>query len=64
MIINGEAVVLEQEMTMQQYLEQESYPKNRIAVELNGNILPKSQYETYVMQQDDKIEIVCFVGGG
>lgn len=64
MIINGEAVVLEQEMTMQQYLEQENYPKNRIAVELNGNILPKSQYETYVMQQDDKIEIVCFVGGG
>jgi len=36
----------------------------RVAVELNLEILPKSEYETRTLHDGDSIEIVHFVGGG
>lgn len=50
--------------TVIEYLSESSYDKKRVAVELNGDILPKSQYDTTVFQDGDIIEIVSFVGGG
>ena len=40
------------------------YQKNRIAVECNGEILPKVEYEQKILQDGDVLEIVSFVGGG
>lgn len=64
MFINGEQVDLEGEQSMTSFLEARNYLKDRIAVEVNGAILPKKEYDNYMIKQDDKIEIVCFVGGG
>jgi len=50
--------------TVIEYLSESSYDKKRVAVELNGDILPKSQYDTTVFRDGDIIEIVSFVGGG
>lgn len=50
--------------TVIEYLSESCYDKKRVAVELNGDILPKSQYDTTVFQDGDIIEIVSFVGGG
>jgi sulfur carrier protein len=36
----------------------------QVAVELNGSIISKSDYETTILKSDDKIEIVNFIGGG
>lgn len=36
----------------------------RIAVEHNGNIAPRSQHATIVLQANDRIEIVHAIGGG
>lgn len=41
-----------------------NYNPLRIAVEKNGEILPKAQYQTTVLQAGDVLEIVSFVGGG
>lgn len=46
------------------YLASENYTSTRIAVEYNGDILPKSRYDEVVIADGDSIEIVCFVGGG
>ena len=46
------------------YLAAENYSKGRIAIEYNGQILPKSQYDNTTIADGDSIEIVCFVGGG
>ncbi len=51
-------------MTIAAYLEAHGFDAKRIAVEVNGDILPKSQYETTVLQDGDSVEIVSFVGGG
>jgi len=50
--------------TVAEYLCTAGYDVKRIAVELNGDILPKSQYESYVLTDGDSVEIVSFMGGG
>ena len=50
--------------TVEEYLSQTEYNLNRIAVEINGNIVPKSQYNVTVFKEGDTVEIVGFVGGG
>ena len=45
-------------------LEILGYNKNRVAVELNENIVPKSEYESTSLNDGDRVEIVGFVGGG
>lgn len=62
--INGKDSSEAKGMTVKEYLLSHKYKLTLIAVELNGNILPKSQYETYVISESDTLEIVSFVGGG
>jgi len=50
--------------TVAEYLSESGYDIKRVAVELNGDILPKSQYESTLLQDGDCMEIVSFVGGG
>ena len=46
------------------YLATTDYDPKRIAVERNGEIVPKAQYSETVLQDGDIVEIVSFVGGG
>ena len=50
--------------TISDYLATTNYDTKRIAVERNGDIVPKSQYDETLLQDGDNIEIVSFVGGG
>ena len=61
--INGE-LSMSEGMVLAEYLQQNGYDTKRIAVEKNGEIVPKSQYEVTVLQENDSLEIVSFVGGG
>lgn len=36
----------------------------RVAVELNGDIVPKAQYSDTIFKDGDSVEVVSFVGGG
>lgn len=50
--------------TLAEYLAATNYNPARIAVEKNGDIVPKAQYETTVLEDGDTVEVVSFVGGG
>lgn len=50
--------------TVKAYLEEAGYDMKRVAVEKNGEIVPKSMYEDTVFEDGDTAEIVTFVGGG
>ena len=50
--------------TIAEYLATTNYDMKRIAVERNGDIVPKAQYGEAVLHDGDSIEIVSFVGGG
>ena len=61
--VNGDKTTIE-EMSVLSYLETLDIDPRRVAVELNLDILPKAEYETTVLSDGDRIEIVHFVGGG
>ncbi len=61
--INGKKIE-NNEIILSSYLEENGINPQRIAVELNGEILPKSQYSDTVLKGGDVVEIVNFVGGG
>lgn len=64
MKINGVTVIVPQGVTLLAYLQQQGYQLERIAVELNGDIVPRVQYASILLQDTDVLEIVSFVGGG
>lgn len=61
--VNGEALEIAG-MTLAEYLAGTTYDLKRIAVERNGDIVPKAKYGETVLADGDCIEIVSFVGGG
>ena len=62
--INGQIVDLAEKTTIQQILQTQNHKTDRVAVELNGQIVPKSAYEQQEIKSEDTLEIVSFVGGG
>ncbi len=51
-------------MTLLAYLQREGYTVDRLAVECNEQIVPKSDYGSRLLTDGDVLEIVSFVGGG
>lgn len=64
MTVNGKQISLETPVSVREFLTENNYQTKRIAVEINGEILPKSQYESRILSDSDTIEIVTFMGGG
>ncbi len=62
--LNGESYTLDCGLTIPQLLARHGYTQARVAIELNGRILPRSSWADYELQAGDKLEIVHFVGGG
>ena len=61
--INGEELNIAGK-TVAKYLATTNYDSKRIAVECNGDIVPKAQYGETVLKDGDSVEVVSFVGGG
>jgi thiazole synthase len=62
--LNGESREVPGSMNVAQILDFFSLPKDRIAVERNRSIVPKTDWETVTLTTGDKLEVVHFVGGG
>lgn len=62
--INGQIVDLAEKTTIQQLLQAQNHKTDRVAVELNGQIVPRSAYGQQEIKAEDTLEIVSFVGGG
>ena len=62
--INGEIRRLDGEVTLDRLLELLSLPSKRVAVELNREVVRRSDWENTVVRDADTIEVVHFVGGG
>ena len=62
--VNGKAHECPFETTVSALLEQLALTGRRVAVERNGDIVPRSQHAETVLAEGDQIEIVVAVGGG
>ena len=61
--INGEELNIAGR-SVAEYLATTNYNSKRIAVERNGDIVPKTQYGETILKDGDSVEVVSFVGGG
>ena len=64
LMINGENRSFEAPLTLTALLQLLGMKTDRVAVELNGEILPRDQWAAHRLAEDDRLEIVQFVGGG
>ncbi len=64
MKLNGHTVNINIELSLLEFLQQNKYDISKIAVELNGDIIPKADYMNVLLKEDDSLEVVSFVGGG
>jgi thiamine biosynthesis protein ThiS len=62
--INGESRDFPNGITLAALVAQLGMKGDRVAVELNLEIVPRPQWESTVLKNGDKLEIVHFVGGG
>ena len=62
--VNGEFMQVPQRSSLQDLVERLQLTGKRIAVEVNLEIVPRSQHQDYQLQAGDKVEIVHAIGGG
>ncbi len=63
-IINGELRQMPAGSNIVQLLEAMDQVGKRLAVEVNLEIVPRSQHEQYLLKENDRVEIVHAIGGG
>ena len=62
--LNGKKVVIKSNYSLFELLKKYKLINKKIAVEHNGTIIPKVNYKKRYLKNNDKVEIVHFIGGG
>tara|TARA_B100000401_G_C52541540_1_gene594060 strand:- start:442 stop:645 length:204 start_codon:yes stop_codon:yes gene_type:complete len=62
--LNGKKIVLKSKTTLFSLLKKYKLDKNKVAIELNGEIIPKPNYNKKILNDEDNVEVVHFIGGG
>jgi sulfur carrier protein len=62
--INGKNEETGANCTIQAFLEDRGLSCERVVVEHNSRIIPRDELGTVLLNENDSLEIVCFVGGG
>ena len=62
--LNGKKISIKSNFSILDLLKKYKLSKKKIAIEYNGTIVPKVNYKKKYLKNDDKLEIVHFIGGG
>ena len=62
--LNGSSYEINNKTNLNQLLDKLKIQKTKVAIEVNGVIVEKKQYPKVILNKDDKVEIVHFIGGG
>ena len=63
-ILNGKEKTIDSDSNIEQLLKSLNLENKRLAVEINQQIIPRSDYNSHILKETDKIEIVQAIGGG
>ena len=63
-VLNGNQEILEKTMGLSEYLRIKALNPETIIVEYNGKIIKKDEWVSVVLQDNDRLEVLKFVGGG
>jgi len=62
--LNGDPYKINDGTNLSELLNKLKIQKNKVAIEVNGEIVEKSKYPNLILNKGDKVEIVKFIGGG
>ena len=62
--LNGQSLTISDGINLRQLLEEQGLATRRVAVELNGEIIPKSEHANTTLHEHDRLELVHALGGG
>ena len=62
--LNGKKLVIKSNYSLFDLLKKYKLEKKKVAIEHNGTIIPKTSFKKKYLKNNDKIEIVQFIGGG
>ena len=62
--LNGDSYEISNGTNLNQLLNKLKIQKNKVAIEVNGEIVEKNKYPNLILNKEDKVEIVHFIGGG
>lgn len=62
--VNGEEREIAEGSSVSNLLKELELPADRVAVEINLKIIDRSEFDTYALHGDDRVEILSFIGGG
>ncbi len=62
--LNGKKISIKSKLSLLDLLKKYKLINKKIAIEYNGSIVPKTKYYKKFLKNNDKIEIVHFIGGG
>ena len=62
--LNGKKVVIKSNYSLFDLLKKYKLNNKKVAIEYNGRIVSKNNYNQKILKENDKIEIVHFIGGG
>jgi thiamine biosynthesis protein ThiS len=62
--LNGEAKEVEEGSTLLALVESLALAPERVAVELNGEVVRRAEWPRVTLDEGDRVEVVHFVGGG
>ena len=63
-LVNGEKISLPEDLSIEGLIVHLGYQNQRIAIEVNELIIPKSKYSSFLLKDLDKVEVINAVGGG
>ena len=62
--LNGAPYEINYGTNLNELLNKLKIQKNKVAIEVNGEIVENNKYQNLILNKDDKVEIVQFIGGG
>lgn len=63
-MLNGQEKSVKAPLTVSSLLQDMGLGDRRVAVEVNREIVPRSQHEEFQLQENDRVEVVFAIGGG
>ena len=63
-VLNGEVTNVKQDATLSELLQMLKLQDKRIAIEVNQQVIPRSQHISFILSANDHVEIIHAVGGG
>jgi len=63
-VLNGEDKQVDNNISVSQLLEKLDLTEKRLAVEINQQIIPRSDFSNLMLKEKDNVEIVQAIGGG